>query len=630
MAFERHLMMTRRRFGKISGAMGLAMAMNVHSTNLFAANPTETELHGLSAFGSLKYPSDFTQFDYVNPDAPKGGTFSFTPPNWAFNQNPQTFDTLNTFVLKGNAPPRMEMCFEALMAPALDEPDSLYGWVAKTVTISADRNIFRFKLRSEARFHDGSLLTAEDVAFSYGLLKEKGHPDIALTIRDLIEAVAIDATTVELRFNGKQSDRTILTAATFPILSKAWYANHEFTKSTLEAPLGSGPWKVGKVSAGRLIEYHRLEDYWGRNLPLMVGTQNFDRIRIEFFRERQAGFEAFKKGDLVWREEFTSKIWATEYNFPAIKDGRVVKRHFDDELSPSMQGWAVNTRRLRFSDPRTRQAIGLCFDFEWTNEALFYGAYTRSDSLFETSSFRAADRPDAAELVLLEPLRDQLPPEVFETAVLQPRSNGSGRDRNLLRKSVNLLDEAGWKRKGGVLVDAKGAPFTLEFLIRSPTFERILSKFVENLKAVGIRASIRLVDPSQFQSRLDSFDFDLVGIAFSLSPTPTGESMEQFFAAKYAKLKGSKNFSGVESPAVDALLSAVGKAKSRPELETAMRALDRVLRSSHYWIPNWYSANHRVAYWDIFGFKEPKPDYGFPVEQLWWFDEEKAKAIGKL
>ncbi len=621
--------LNRRKFLALTSGTAVAGATGMWPEISLAGNKTGISLHGLSAFGDLKYSKRYSHFDYINPNAPKGGTFNFSVSNWNFNQNTQTFNTLNSFVLKGEAPPRMELCFDALMTTALDEPDSVYGLVAETVTISEDRNTYQFKLRNEARFHDGSPLTAEDVAFSYEILREKGHPDLSLDLRDLTKAVALDPSTVELRFNGKQSDRTILTLVSYPIFSKVYYSAREFDKSTLDIPLSSGPYRVGKINVGISIVYERVEDYWAMDLPFAIGHNNFDRLKIEFFRERQAAFEAFKKGKINWREEFTSKVWATEYNFPALKEGKVIKRHFTDELRPTLQGWAINSRRDKFTDQKTRQAIGLCFDFEWTNEQLFYGAYTRSQSLFETSNFRADGLPSPGELVLLNPMRSILPREVFGGSVLQPVTDGSGNVRSSLRKAARLLKKAGWQRKGRQLVDENGKPFTLEFLIRSPTFERILSGFVTNLKAIGIDASIRLVDPAQYQARLEEFDFDVTGIAFSLQATPTGEGMKQFFFSEYANQNGSKNYPGINLESVDKLIDVVGMAQSREDLVYAMRALDRVLRTYYHWIPNWYSANHRIAYWDMFGFKEPKPDYGFPVEQIWWFDEKKAKAIGK-
>jgi microcin C transport system substrate-binding protein len=613
----------RRDFLALSAAALLA------PPRAFANVPADTALHGLSAFGDLKYGPDFTHFDYASPDAPKGGTFNFSPPNWAFNQNVTTFNTLNTFVPNGDAPPRMEMCFDSLMVRAIDEPDAIYGLVAKTVSVSEDRNTFTFALRPEARWHDGTPLTAHDIAFSYATFKDRGHPALMLPLRDLVEAVADGDHALRLVFNGEQSARTIQAVVLFPIVSKAWFSDNPFDGSQLRAPLGSGPYRVGRFTAGMSIEYERVEDYWGRDLPVSRGLYNFDRIRIDIFRERQAGFEAFKKGDVAYRQEFTARIWATGYDFPALRDGKVVKREFPTEKSASMQGWAINQRRERFRDTRVREAIGLCFDYEWTNRNLFYDAYTRSQSSFERSEFKAEGVPSAAELELLEPLRGKVPDAAFGEAVTQPVSNGSGRDRSLLSAAARLLGEAGWERKGGSVVNARGERLMLEMLVNDEVFVRVNQPFVENLRAVGIDASIRLVDPAQFQARTNDFDFDMVGMALSLSATPTRDALENLFHSRAATIPGSRNLPGTADPAVDALIAAAGRADSRDALIVALKALDRVLRARRDWIPNWYAANHRAAFWDMFGFKEPKPDYGFPVEALWWFDRDKATAIGK-
>ncbi len=617
-----------RRRAFLKGAAAAAAAPLLPAP-LFAASRTEVPLHGLSAFGELKYPADFRNFDYVNVDAPKGGTFNYGPSQWLYNQNPYTFNTLNSFVAKGDAPPRMEACFDSLMASALDEPDSLYGLLAETVTISADRNSFTFALRPGARFHDGSPLTAEDAAFTYALFKEKGHPDLWLTLRELADAVAVDALTLRLAFTGKQSARTMLDAAVFPILSKAYFDRVPFDSSRMEAPLGSGPYRVGFVSAGRTIEYHRVEDYWGRDLPVNRGLYNFDRLRIEFFGDRQAAFEAFKKGEILFREESTSRIWATGYDFPAISTGKVVKREMPSEKRPTMQAIAVNQRRERFRDVRVRKAIALCFDFEWTNKALFYGLYERAQSCFERSEFKAEGAPSPAELALLEPLRQTLPEDVFGDAFALPPSDGSGRDRKLLGAARKLIIDAGWKPQGGKLRNAAGEAFRLEILVDDPGFERIYSPWVENLRAIGFDAALRTVDSAQHQARQADFDFDLIGMALLFSPTPTREGMDGIFHSKSAKLPASRNLPGTADPAIDRLVEAIDGVGSRSELVAVLRALDRVLRARMDWIPSWYSANHRVAFWDMFGFKEPKPDYGFAVETLWWFDKDKAAAIGK-
>lgn len=595
---------------------------------VFAASPTETPLHGLSAFGDLKYPAGFKNFDYVNPDAPKGGTFNFAPFNWVFNQNPQTFNTLNSFILKGDAPPRMELCFDALMASALDEPDSMYGLVAETVTIAADRNSFTFKLRSEARFHDGSPLTAEDVAFSYKLLKSDGAPDFSIPLARLTEAVADDKQTLRLVFDGKQSERLILSIVGFPILSKADIEANGF-KGGMRPLLGSGVYKVGRVSPGQTIEYERVADYWARDLNVNRGQNNFDRIRIDFYLDRRAAFEALKKGDTFYREESVSRSWAIDYDFPSLRESKVVKREFPSEKRPLMQAMALNHRRDRLNDIKVREAIGLCFDFEWTRRNFFYDLYDRSQSMFELSDYRAEGKPSAAELALLEPLRGKIPDEAFGEAVLQPVSDGSGRDRKMLGKASKLLAEAGWKRDGAFVQNDKGEKLTLEMLCDEEVLSQRFSPFIENMRAVGIDATSRIVDTPQYQRRLSDYDFDLVIVATLFSPSPTQDEMEQFFHSRSAAMPGTRNYAGISDPAVDALVDAVGAAKDRQSLITAMRALDRVLRARHDWIPNYHKANHWVAFWDMFGFKEPKPDYAFPIESLWWFDKDKAAKIGK-
>ncbi|MGX7876580.1 extracellular solute-binding protein [Mesorhizobium sp. ORM6] len=619
-------MLPRRDFLALGTAAAAAAML---PGKAFADIATGVKLYGLSAFGDLKYRPDFTHFDYVNVDAPKGGTFNFSPPNWDYNQNTETFNTLNSFTSKGDAPPRMEMCFDGLMVRALDEPDAVYGQIANGVTLSDDRNSFTFSLRPEVRFHDGSPLTAQDAAFTFKLYKEKGHPDLSLSLTHMVDAVAVDDRALRLTFSGKQSARTVLNVVQFPILSKAFYTANPFDSSQLNPPLGSGAYKVGRFSAGTSIEYDRVADYWGRDLPVNRGQNNFDIIRIEFYQNRTAAFEAFKKGEITYREEFTSRVWATAYDFPALTAGKVVKHEFPAEKRPTMQGTAVNQRREQFRDARVRQAIALCFDFEWTRRNFFYGSYERSQSCFEKSNFRAEGMPSPQELALLEPLRSELPVEVFGEAVTQPASDGSGRDRKLLGQAAKLLNAAGWKRSGDFVVNDKGGRLSAEFMVDDDTFVQVYSPWVANMKAIGIDATIRLVDSAQYQSRQATFDFDLLSAAFSFSATPTRDDLEVFFHSSTANVSGSRNLPGVANPAIDALIDAVGAAKDRETLTVAMRALDRVLRARRDWIPSWFLANHRSAYWDMFGFPEQKPDFGFPVEALWWVDKGKAAKIGK-
>ncbi len=621
--------LTRRGFGQLSLSAFFLGAAVIRPDLSLAAVPSGTPLHGLSAFGDLKYAPDFTHFDYVNPSAPKGGVLNISVPNWAFNQNPQTFNTLNTFVQKGDAPPRMELCYPALMVRALDEPSAIYGLLAETVSLSEDGNIFTFTLREEAVWDDGSPITAQDVAYSLNTFKSDGHASLLLALGELDDVVATDERTVEFRFSGNQSAQAILTAAVMPIISSEWNEEIGFTNAVMERPMTGGPYKLGNVQVGRSITYERNETWWGNALGVAKGQNNFGTIRIDFFSDRQAAFEAFKKGDITHRQEFTSKVWANDYDFPAVQDGRVIKTGFSSEKVPLMQAWALNTRREKLADPRTREAIGLAFDFEWTNTNIFYGLYARSDSVFQNSHYRATGTPPEAEFAVLEPYRDQLSKEVFGEAPTSPISDGSGSDRSLLRRASQLLAEAGWQRDGRQLVDANGAAFTLEYLIRSPVFERSLSPYIKNLKLLGIDASIRLVDPAQYRARIDGFDFDVTGFARRFGAVPSTEVLAQAFSSGARDVAGSTNLSGIADPVVDALIEQAGKANNIEDFTVTLRALDRVLRLTHTVVHNWYSPNHRVAYWDLFGFPEEKPDYDFPVETTWWWDADKAAAINR-
>ncbi len=617
------LQANRRQVLKLTGAAVLASAL----PGGVQAAPVSEKRHGLSVFGDLKYPADFQHFDYVVPDAPKGGRFIFRAPSWAYNQNPQTFNSFNSFILKGDAPPRMELCFDSLMVRALDEPDALYGLVAESVEVSEDGNTYVFDLRPEARFHDGSKLTAQDVAFSLILLKADGHPQISQTLAELRDTEVLDEYRVAVHFSGKQTRQLPLIVAELPIFSKRYYTTYDFKQSTLTPPLSSGPYKVGKHAVGRYVEYHRMPTYWAKDLPVVRGQNNFEVVRLEFFREHQVAFEAFKKGNVTFQEEFSSKIWATEYNFPAVEDGRVVQKEFPDNRPSGAQGWFFNCRKKKFSDPRVRRAIGYAFDFEWSNKSLFYDLYTRTQSFFQNSAMMAEGVPSQAELALLEQFRSQVPEAVFAEPYLQPVSDGSGFDRKLLKRASELLEEASFRRDGTTLLDTEGNPVTIEFLNNSPAFERIVLPFIKNLKRLGIEATFRLVDPAQYQARLNDFDFDVAGRRFALAAT-LSDSIRQFWGSRAAETPGSNNLAGIADPVVDALMDKALAAESREEMTVAARALDRVLRSGHYWVPQWSKPVHTVALWDMFGYPDKPPFYDFPVEKTWWFDKDKAAEIG--
>jgi microcin C transport system substrate-binding protein len=590
-----------------------------------AAADAGTEAHGISVFGDLKYPTDFQHFDYVNPAAPKGGVFSLIPSVKAYNQSYQTFNSLNAYILKGDGAQGMDMTFAPLMVRANDEPDAMYGLVAKSVQISPDKLTYRFTLRPEARFHDGSKLTAHDAAFSLNTLKAKGHPLLVVQLRDMVKAEAPDDATLVVTFAEKRARDVPLYVASLPLFSQAYYGKQPFEESTLDIPLGSGPYKVGKFEVNRYIEFERVKDWWAADLPVTRGSFNFDVVRYEFYRDRDVAFEGFTGKSYLFREEFTARVWATRYDFPAVKDGRVKRETLPDETPSGAQGWFINTRREKFKDPRVREALIQAFDFEWTNKTIMYGAYARTHSPFQNSDMMVSGPPSPEELALLEPFRGQVPDEVFGLPFVPPVSDGSGQDRTLLRKAVQLLQDAGLVIKDGKRLLPNGEPFKLEFLVDEPSLQPHHAPYIKNLGTLGIEASLRVVDPVQFRARLEDFDFDLTIERYSMSATP-GDSMRPFFTSQAAATKGSYNLAGIASPAIDALIEKIIGANSRAELTVACRAFDRVFRAGRYWVPQWYRTSHPIAYWDQFDHPPKPPRYaqGVGAPENWWFDAGKA------
>lgn len=607
-----------------AGAAGLAVPLLGPAGR--ARAEADREVHGLSVFGDLALPPDFAHLAYVDPNAPKGGQIALQVSGISGNMNFTTFNTLNDFILKGDGAAGMGLVFDTLMAGNGDEPDSLYGLVARAVRVSSDKNSFRFLLRPEARFHDGSRLTAADIAFSLDILKTKGHPSIRQPLRDLDIAEAEGDEVLHVRLKEGHSREAILMVAGQPIFSKAYYTTHAFDETTLDPPLGSGPYQVGPFDMGHHISFLRVPDYWGRDLPINVGQNNFDTVRFEYFGDRKVAFEAFKAGVFTFREEFTSAVWATGYEFAAVKEGRVKRETLPDESPMGTQGWFMNTRRPKFADPRIREAIGYAFDFEWTNANIMYGVYARTVSYFQNSPMEASGLPSAAELALLEPYRDKLSPTVFGPAYVPPVSDKSGMDRELLKHANALLVEAGCKRQGTSLMLPNGAPFDIEFLDFDGALQPHTMPFISNLKLLGIDARYRVVDPSQYKRRTDDFDYDIVTSRFGLGLTP-GEAMRSYFGSEAAKMAGSRNVSGIADPVVDALIAKALVAETREQLTVTCKALDRILRAGHYWVPMWNKPNHLVAYWDMFSRPARSARYEIGVISTWWYDEAKAKRI---
>ncbi len=578
--------------------------------------------HGLSIFGELKYPADFKHFDYVNPNAPKGGRMVTMGTGGA-----STFDSFNAYIQKGDAAQGLEFLFDSLMARANDEPDAAYGLLASSADVAADGMSVTFNLRPEAKFSDGTPVMADDVAASFTMLKEKGHPSISLTLRDVTAAEVIAPQTVRYTFSGSLTRDLPLIVATLPVFSKAFYASQAFDETSLKPPLGSGPYKIKDFAPGTHVTYTRRDDYWAKNLAVNVGRFNFDELRYDYYRDRNIELESLKSGQFDYREEFTSVNWATAYDIDAVRQGRLVKDTLPDDRPSGAQGFFINTRRDKFKDVRVRQALDLAFDFEWSNKKLFYGLYQRTSSFFENSDMKATGKPSAEELALLEPFKDKLPPAVFDEPYTPPVTDASGNNRDNLKKARDLIQAAGWAPGADRLLrNSRNETLDVEILLFEPAFERIAGPYTENLKKIGVNASIRRVDPAQYERRMKSFDFDVSTQRYSLRLTP-GVELRAYWGSDAAKLDGSFNLAGITDPVIDAMIDKIMAAKSRAELVTATRAVDRILRVGHYWVPHYYKASHTVAFWNKFSRPTTKPKYDPGVIDTWWIDKDKAAAL---
>jgi microcin C transport system substrate-binding protein len=576
--------------------------------------------HGLSMYGDLKYGPDFKAFAYTNPAAPKGGDVKLSAIG--------TFDSLNPFILKGVVAAGIGGVFESLMAQSSDEPFSQYGLVAETIEAPADRSWVAFTLRPEARFHDGSPVTVRDVIWTFETLKAKGHPFYRAYYANVTRAEEVGERKVKFSFSGGDNRELPLIVGQMPVLSRAYWSSRDFEKTTLDPPLGSGPYRVETVSAGRSITYRRVTDHWGAKLPVNAGRNNFDSIRYDYYRDGAVALEAFKAGAYDFRAENTAKHWATGYDSPAVTQGLIKKETIPNDVPTGMQAWVFNTRRPLFQDARVRQALAYAFDFEWTNKNLFYGTYTRTQSYFSNSELASSGLPGDDELKILEPFRGKIPDEVFTKAYRPPVTDGSGNIRENLRTALGLLRDAGWTVKGQKLVNAKtGEPMSFEILLADPAFERIALPFGKNLERLGIAARIRTVDTSEYQNRTDGFDFDMTVKTWGQSLSPGNEQRDDWTSAS-ANVRGSENLAGISDPVIDKLVDLVIAAPDRPSLVARTRALDRVLLWGHYVIPQWHIQAFRVAYWNKFARPKIAPKYALGFD-TWWVDATKEAAVAR-
>lgn len=563
--------------------------------------------HGIAMHGSLKYQADFDHFDYVNPAAPKGGRLR--------EASIGTFDSLNPFIVKGTAADGTGLMYDSLLARALDEPFSLYGLVAGTIHMDDSRSWVEFNLRPQARFSDGTAITANDVKFTFDILLNQGSPFFKSYYAgiDRIEVLAPD----KVRFSFSGTNRELpLIVGEVPILPAHYWSGRDFSKPSLEMPIGSGPYAIERIDPGRTIVYKRRNDYWGKDLPVNKGRYNFDQRQFDYYRDSTVALEAFKAGEYDYRSEHASKAWATGYTGAPFEDGRILKEEIRHQNPRGMQGFVMNTRRPQFASARTRQALTYAFDFEWTNSNLFYSAYTRTHSYFANSEMAATELPSPEELKILEPIRDQVPQEVFNQVYRAPETDGSGRNRTQLRQALRLLQQDGWTLKDGKLIDASGKPFRFEILLVQKEFQRVVSPFIRNLERLGIEADIRIVDVSQYINLIRQFDFDMIVYGFGQSSSP-GNEQRDYWHSESADHPGSRNLIGIRNPAVDYLVDQLIAAPDREQLVLRARALDRVLQWNHYVIPHYHISAWRIAYWNTLAHPEVSPEYDIGLD-TWW------------
>ncbi len=595
----------------------LALCAVLAAPLLPAPLQAQTSSHALSLVGAPKYPADFKQLDFVNPNAPKGGEVKLVAVGG--------FDSLNPFIPKGDEAPGLGLIYETLMGSPMDDMSAEYGLIAESVEVPADLSWVTFKLRPEAKWADGNPITAEDVAYTFAQIKDKGEPAMQYYYANVTRAEVLGPRAVKFHFSGPPNRELPQIMGQLPVIQKAQWEKRDFDKPTLEPWTSSGPYRIKEFEANRFIVLERRADWWGKDLPINKGRYNFDRIRYDIYRDSTVTLEAFKSGQYDYRSENIARVWATGYDFPARQNGQVKLEKIKHERPAGLSGFIFNTRRDKFADPLLREALSYSFDFEWANKNFFFGDYSRTQSFFENSDFAARGAPSEAELKLLEPLRSQLPARVFGPAYAPPVSDGSGSDRAMLRKARELLTQAGYSVKDGKLLDKAGKPLEIEMLLADPSFERIGAAWGKSLERLGIKLNLRVVDSSQYVNRIRAFDFDVISAGWGQSDSP-GNEQRSFWSSAAADNPANRNYAGIKNPAIDTLIDAVIYAKNRDELVSATRALDRALTWNFYVIPGWTFGYDRIAYWDKFGKTGKTPKYGNDFLS-WWIDPAKDAKL---
>lgn len=578
------------------------------------APQTVSPAHGIAMHGSVKYPADFTHLDFVNPDAPKGGTLH--------QHVVGTFDSLNPFIVKGTPAAgmsfiRSSLVYESLMQNAWDEPFSLYGIIAESIELPEDRSYVAFNLRPEAKWHDGKPITADDVKWTFETLRDKGSPFFKAYWGDVSEITIESPQRIRFDFSVQGNAELPLIIAEMTVLPKHFWEGKEFDKSSLEKPLGSGPYKVSKVDPGRSIEYVRADEWWGKDLPFWKGQYNFDRLVYDYYRDSNIALEAFFAGEYDVREENTAKLWATAYDAPPVQQGKITKEEIENERPAGMQAFIMNIRRPVFADKEVRKALGYAFDFEWSNKQFAYGTYIRTNSYFENSELASTGLPSEAELEILNKYKDRIPAAVFTEEYKAPVSDGSGQNRANLRAAQKMLDEAGWILGADGIREKNGVKLSFEIIDTNPVFERWVLPFTQNLKRIGVEANFRIIDPAQYQNRMTEYDFDMTLGGFGQSSSP-GNEQRDFWGSEKADIPGSRNYIGIKDPVIDEMIEGIIQAKDRQDLVTKVRAMDRVLLQGYYVVPMWHYPKWRMAYWNKIERPENLSGITPAIANTWW------------